>query len=160
MPKTRRRRSLQKQAIREIRKFQDKGKFATKQLIAKSCFRRLARGIAAENSYGLRFREEALDGLQEAVETQIVRLLANANKIAVAEGRMTLQPKDMAIAKSIMEDSEINIPTRETTVLDAAVEEAEALDRDDDEINEINEGEESDESDESDDGGYVLVQGV
>ena len=112
MPKTKRRRSLQKQAIREIKKFQDKGKFATKQLIAKSCFRRLAREIAAQHSWGLRFREEALDGLQEAAETQIVRLLSNANKVAVAEGRMTLQPKDLQIAKSIMEDSKINIPAR------------------------------------------------
>ena len=147
MPKTRRRRSLQKQAIREIRKFQDKGKFATKQLIAKSCFRRLARGIAAENSYGLRFREEALDGLQEAVETQIVRLLANANKIAVAEGRMTLQPKDMAIAKSIMEDSEINIPARERVLPDSTAEEAGGPEEDEDE-------------DEDDEGDYVLVHSV
>ena len=109
MPKSRRRRSLQKQAIREIKKFQGKGKFATKQLIAKSCFRRLVREIATNYNMGLRFREEALDGLQEAAETQIVRLLSNANKVAVAEGRMTLQPKDMQIAKSIMEDSEIKI---------------------------------------------------
>ena len=138
MPKTKRRRSLQKQAIREIRKFQDKGKFATKQLIAKSCFRRLARDIAGNYRNGLRFREEALDGLQEAVESQIVRLLANANKVAVAEGRMTLQPKDLAIAKSIMEDSEINIPARER-VSRAAV----AADDDDD-----------------DEDGYVLVHPV
>lgn len=128
MPKAKRRRSLQKQAIREIRKFQDKGKFATKQLIAKSCFRRLARGIAADYKRDLRFREDALDGLQEAVESQIVRLLANANKVAVAEGRMTLQPKDLAIAKSIMEDSEINIPARERVPRDAI---AEADDEDD-----------------------------
>lgn len=152
MPKTKRRRSLQKQAIREIRKFQDKGKFATKQLIAKSCFRRLARGIAAENSHGLRFREEALDGLQEAVETQIVRLLANANKIAVAEGRMTLQPKDMAIAKSIMEGSEINIPARESGLQDFTAEEAEAPDEDvDDDVDDDQEDNESD---------YVLVESV
>ena len=81
-------------------------------MIAKSCFRRLARDIANGYKHGLRFREEALDGLQEAVETQIVRLLANANKVAVAEGRMTLQSKDLHIAKSIMEDSKINIPAR------------------------------------------------
>jgi histone H3/H4 len=149
MPKVKRRRSLQKQAIREIRKFQDKGKFATKQLIAKSCFRRLARGIAADYHYGLRFREDALDGLQEAVESQIVRLLANANKVAVAEGRMTLQPKDLAIAKSIMEDSEINIPARERI---ARVAVAEAVDDDDDD-----DDNEQDDDDDEEDEGYVLV---
>lgn len=142
MPKTKRRRSLQKQAIREIKKFQNKGKFATKQLIAKSCFRRLARGIAADYRNGLRFREDALDGLQEAVESQIVRLLANANKVAVAEGRMTLQPKDLAIAKSIMEDSEINIPARERVARVADAEEVGDVDDDDEE---------------EDEDGYVLV---
>lgn len=147
MPKTRRRRSLQRQAIREIKKFQDKGKFATKQLIAKSCFRRLAREIAQEYKHNLRFREDALDSLQEAAESQIVRLLANANKVAVAEGRMTLQHKDIKIAKSIMEDSEINIPHR---VVESATLQAD----DEEEEGEKEEGADSDDEE----GDFVVVQ--
>jgi len=184
MPKSKRRRSLQKQALREIKKFQDKGKFATKQLIAKSCFRRLTRGIAAKYHHGLRFREDALDGLQEAAETQIVRLLANANKVAVAEGRMTLHPKDLAIAKSIMENSDINIPARKSVssaVAAKAVENNEEVteeednddkDKDDDdeddeevteeeEYEEVTEEEDDDEDnyehDEDEESAYVLV---
>lgn len=151
MPKSRRRRSLQRQAIREIKKFQDKGKFATKQLIAKSCFRRLAREIAENYNTGLRFREDALDGLQEAAETQIVKLLANANKVAVAEGRMTLQSKDVKIAKSIMEDSKINIPHR---VVASAAEERSAKKHHEEEEEE--EDEEADTDEDEDD--YVVVQ--
>ena len=151
MPKSRRRRSLQRQAIREIKKFQDKGKFATKQLIAKSCFRRLAREIAGKYNTGLRFREDALDGLQEAAETQIVKLLANANKVAVAEGRMTLQSKDVKIAKSIMEDSKINIPRR---VVASAEAQRSAEDQEDVEEEE----EEADTDDDEDD--YVKVQSM
>ena len=154
MPKSRRRRSLQRQAIREIKKFQDKGKFATKQLIAKSCFRRLAREIAQDYKPGLRFREDALDGLQEAAETQIVKLLANANKVAVAEGRMTLQSKDVRIAKSIMEDSKINIPRR---VVASAAAQRSAEDKEDEEEEEEEEEEEA-YTDDDDEDDYVKVQ--
>jgi len=145
MTKTKRRRKLQKQAVREIKKFQEKGKHATKQLIAKSCFRRLAREIASGYKTDLRFREEALDGLQEAAETQIVRLLSNANKVAVAEGRMTLQAKDLQIAKSIMEDSEINIPARAVRFV---------ADEDDEDGED---GEDGEDSENEDDEGYVVV---
>lgn len=89
--------------------------------------------------------------MQEAAETQIVKLLANANKVAVAEGRMTLQSKDVKIAKSIMEDSKINIPRR----VAASAEAQRSAEDQEDEEEEEEEVEEADTDDEDD---YVKVQ--
>lgn len=103
MPKVKRRRSIQRSALREIRKYQDKGKHATRNLVPKSCFNRLAREIANEGAWGkLRFREDAMSCLQEATESYITNLLKNANKIAAAQGRLTLQNVDLQLAKSIL----------------------------------------------------------
>lgn len=90
--------------------------------------------------------------MQEAAETQIVKLLANANKVAVAEGRMTLQSKDVKIAISIMEDSKIDIPRR---VVASAAEQRSAEEQEDDDEEEEEEEEEADTDDEDD---YVKVQ--
>lgn len=104
MPKVKRRRSIQRSALREIRKYQDKGKHATKNLVPKSCFNRLAREIGEKYNCleKLRFREDAMSCLQEATESFITDLLRNANKIAAAQGRLTLQNVDLKLARSIL----------------------------------------------------------
>ena len=110
MGKVKRRRSIQRQAIREIKKYQDKGKYATKNLIPKSCFSRLAREFSGNMSWGgYRFREDALTSLQEASEAYVTTVLRNANKIALAEGRLTLQANDMRIAISIAENTPLHL---------------------------------------------------
>ena len=103
MPKTtKRRRSGKWAAIRDIRKFQNKGKFATKTLVPKSCFNRVARGIARNSSHEtLRFREDAVDSLQEAAEAYLVGLFEDTNLCALHAKRVTIMPKDIQLARRI-----------------------------------------------------------
>ena len=106
--KPRRRRSTQRNAIREIKKFQN-GKFATVHLVPKSCFNRVAREIARDVADPVRFREDAMSSLQTASEAYITSLLMNANKIAAAQKRMTLQPMDVRLAHSIVNNAQIDL---------------------------------------------------
>ena len=97
----RRRRSTQRRALAEIKKFQS-GKFATSTLIPKSCFSRMARKVAVDvGGNDIRFQEKALDGLQTASEAFLVKMLSEANKICSSSGRMTLQGNDLRLAISI-----------------------------------------------------------
>jgi len=106
MPKTKRSvsKKSRKRAIREIKRFQE-GKSATRMLVPRSCFGRVAREIAAKYRVGdVRFQQEALDNIQEAAETHVVRLLAAANKITACQKRLTLQVSDLQLAREILED--------------------------------------------------------
>lgn len=97
----RRRKSTQRRALAEIKKFQS-GKFATSTLIPKSCFSRMARKVALDlGGSDIRFQDKALDGLQTASESFLVEMLNEANKICSASGRMTLQGNDLRLAVSI-----------------------------------------------------------
>jgi histone H3/H4 len=110
MPKTKRRRSGKWSAIRDIRKFQNRGKFATKTLVPKSCFNRVARGIALDTTHkSLRFREDAVESLQEATEAYVTYLFKQSNKICTAQGRMTLQAGDMRLAHSILNNTNVDL---------------------------------------------------
>lgn len=99
-------------ALREIRKYQGdimKGStFATDLLIKKLPFSRLVREIAngcvdaTRFPEGVKFQAEGIIALQEATESYLVHLLADANLIAVASSkRVTLMKKDMDIARKI-----------------------------------------------------------
>ena len=105
MPKARRRSSKksQRRAIREIKRFQE-GKSATRMLVPRSCFNRLAREIAGKYKHEARFQQEALDNIQEAAESHIVRLLRAANKITETQNRLTLKVSDLQLAREILED--------------------------------------------------------
>lgn len=97
----RRRKSTQRRALAEIKKFQS-GKFATSTLIPKSCFSRMARRVALGiGGQDIRFQDKALDGLQTASEAFLVEMLKEANKICTSSGRMTLQGNDLRLAVSI-----------------------------------------------------------
>ena len=66
-------------------------------------FRRLVREIAL-SIYGVdqkRFQESSLSALQEAAESFIVNLLEEANLCAIHAKRITLQPKDITLARKI-----------------------------------------------------------
>ena len=56
--------------------------------------------------FGLRFRDDAMEGLQHATESYIVELLAKANRICVAGKRETLSANDIRLALSIAEDTD------------------------------------------------------
>lgn len=99
-------------ALREIRKYQGdiykNSTFATDLLIKKLPFARLVRELAngmvdaTRFPEGVKFQKEALIALQEATESYLVHLLADANLIAVASSkRVTLMKKDMDIARRI-----------------------------------------------------------
>ena len=86
-------------ALREIRRYQK----SSNLLIPKMPFRRLVREIAL-STYGVdqkRFQESSLSALQEAAESFLVNLLEEANLCAIHAKRITLQPKDITLARKI-----------------------------------------------------------
>ena len=84
-------------ALRDIRKFQK----STDQLIQKLPFRRLVRELALDIDNQKRFQESALRAIQEAAEAYIVSLLEEANLCAIHAKRITIQPKDLQLAKRL-----------------------------------------------------------
>ena len=163
--RVKRRRSIQRSAIREIKKYQDKGKYAVKNLVPKSCFNRLARDIARNQYFKeFRFREDAMNSLQEAAESYITNLLKNANKIAVAQGRMTLQSIDMQLANSILTNTDIDFALPDTvtskntgTVIVKQNSESEDNAAEEDDDDDFDEDDEDADEDADDDDDFVVV---
>lgn len=84
-------------ALREIRRYQQ----STDLLIRKLPFQRLVREIAQNFSSDLRFQSSALVALQEASEAYLVSLFEDTNLCAIHAKRITIQPKDMQLARRI-----------------------------------------------------------
>ena len=91
-------------ALREIRKYQR----STELLVKKLPFNRLVREIAGTFCGGslfphgtIRFQESAVVALQEAAEAYLVGLFDDTNMEAIHAKRVTVQPKDMQLAKRI-----------------------------------------------------------
>ena len=84
-------------ALRQIRKYQR----STDLLIAKLPFRRLVRQIATDIDNQKRFQATALQAIQEAAEAFLVGLLEEANLCAIHAKRVTLQSKDIQLARKI-----------------------------------------------------------
>lgn len=84
-------------ALREIRKYQK----STELLIRKLPFQRLVREIAQDFKNDLRFQGTAILALQEASEAYLVSLFADTNLCALHAKRVTIQPKDMWLARRI-----------------------------------------------------------
>ncbi|KAL0222977.1 hypothetical protein P9112_002403 [Eukaryota sp. TZLM1-RC] len=87
-------------ALREIRKFQK----STELLIRKLPFQRLVREIAQEFGNELRFQQNAISALQEAAEAYLVGVFEDTNLCAIHAKRVTIMPKDMALAMRIRND--------------------------------------------------------
>jgi histone H3 len=86
-------------ALREIRRYQK----STDLLIRKLPFQRLVREIAqgfAKNG-DIRFQQSALLALQEASESYLVTLFEDTNLCAIHARRVTIQPRDMQLARRI-----------------------------------------------------------
>ncbi|KAK0486975.1 histone H3 [Armillaria luteobubalina] len=83
-------------ALREIRRYQK----STDLLIRKLPFQRLVREIAQDFKTDLRFQSSAVMALQEAAEAYLVSLFEDTNLAAIHAKRVTIQPKDMALARS------------------------------------------------------------
>lgn len=84
-------------ALREIRKYQK----STELLIRKLPFQRLVREISRDLRSDLRFQTSALLALQEACEAYIVGLFEDTNLCCIHSKRVTIQPKDMQLARRI-----------------------------------------------------------
>ena len=84
-------------ALREIRKYQK----TTDLLIRKIPFQRLVREIAGDFKTDLRFQASAIAALQEAAEAYLVGLFEDTNLCAIHARRVTIQPKDMQLARRI-----------------------------------------------------------
>lgn len=103
-------------ALREIRRYQK----STELLIRKLPFQRLVREIAQDfkvsfisldlppkrrltssHQTDLRFQSSAVMALQEAAEAYLVSLFEDTNLAAIHAKRVTIQPKDLALARRL-----------------------------------------------------------
>ncbi len=84
-------------ALREIRRYQK----STELLIRKLPFQRLVKEIAQEFKTDLRFQSTAILALQEASEAYLVGLFEDTNLCAIHAKRVTIQPKDVQLARRI-----------------------------------------------------------
>jgi histone H3 len=89
-------------ALREIRRYQK----STELLIRKLPFQRLVREISEEirSEMGrdpVRFQGTAVLALQEAAEAYLVGLYEDTNLAAIHAKRVTIQPKDIQLARRI-----------------------------------------------------------
>lgn len=84
-------------ALREIRRYQK----STELLLRKQPFQRLVREVAQEIDAKMRFQSHAIIALQEACEAMLVRLFEDSYLCAIHAKRVTLMPRDMALARRI-----------------------------------------------------------
>jgi len=84
-------------AMREIRKYQK----STELMIPKLAFQRLVREIAQNFRTETKWQTTALLALQEAAEAFLVGLFEDMNLCALHAKRVTIMPKDMALARRI-----------------------------------------------------------
>jgi histone H3 len=88
-------------ALRQIRTYQK----STELLIRKLPFQRLVRETAQSFKTDLRFRSDAILALQEAAEAYLVCLFEDTNLCAIHAKRVTIQVKDLQLAKRIRGES-------------------------------------------------------
>ena len=84
-------------ALTEIRHYQK----STALLIRKLPFGRLVREIIQQISTELRVTSDALESLQEAAEAYLVRVFEDSNLCAIHAKRVTVMPKDFALAQRL-----------------------------------------------------------
>jgi histone H3 len=84
-------------ALRDIRKYQK----SSGLLLRKLPFQRLVREIAQDFGSCLRFKVESMHALQEAAEAYLVEVFQDSNLCAIHAKRVTVQPKDMQLARRI-----------------------------------------------------------
>ena len=95
-------------ALREIRKYQK----CTELLCLKTPFRRLVREVIHEINNALRLQEKAAVALQDGAEAYLADLFTDANLEALHAKRVTIQPKDIKIARTIRREENL---TKKTT---------------------------------------------
>jgi len=86
--------------LREIKRYQK----SVDMLLPRASFQRLVRNITMDMDHQLRFQSQALQALQEASEAYIVGLFEDTNLCAIHAKRVTVQKKDMDLARRIRGD--------------------------------------------------------
>ncbi len=84
-------------ALQEIRKYQK----STELLIRKLPFQRLVREVAQDIKTDVRFDSLSILAIQEAAEAYLASLFEDANLCAIHAKRITIQPKDIQLARRI-----------------------------------------------------------
>ena len=84
-------------ALREIWKYQK----STELLIRKLPFQHLVREILEGFGVGFRVTPARMMALQEAAEAYLVQLLEDSNLCTIHAKRITIQPKDIQLARQI-----------------------------------------------------------
>ena len=95
-------------ALREIRQYQK----STELLCRKGPFRRLVKELITDINSNLRLQEKAAVALQEGAEAYLAGLFTDANLEALHAKRVTIQPKDIKIARTIRREENL---TKKTT---------------------------------------------
>ena len=92
-------------ALREIKRYQK----SLDNLLPRAPFQRLVREIS-QNCSGndMRFQSQALVALQEAAEAYIVGIFEDTNLCAIHAKRVTVQAKDMKLARRIRGDNSMD----------------------------------------------------
>ena len=83
--------------LKEIRRYQK----STELLICKLPFQCLVRKILQGYGVGYRVTPAMMMALQEAAEAYLVQLLEDSNLCAIHAKRITIQPKDIQLARQI-----------------------------------------------------------
>lgn len=84
--------------LRKIKKYQ---KSSGCHFFAKEPFRRLVREIAQDFMTDIRFSAQAMTLMQLYIESYLVQVLTKANMVALHAGRVTVTPKDIALARQV-----------------------------------------------------------
>ncbi len=92
--KVKRKRKASTNAIREIKREQNK----TSMIIPVAPLNRLTQEIAQEFKDSVRFKDEAHTALHIGVEDYLVELFQDANQVAIHNGRETVQAADLQLA--------------------------------------------------------------
>ena len=91
-------------ALQDIRKYQS----TTELLIRKAPFAQLVREICLDvctNGADIRWQSNTIMAIQEASEHYLVRLFEDTNLCAIHARRVTIQPKDMFLVRSIVAEN-------------------------------------------------------
>ena len=90
-------------ALREIRKYQKSTELLMRKLPFQWLVREVANDIAAGTRFpeGPRWQSQAVVALQEAAEAYLVHLFEDSNLEAIHAKRVTIQAKDIQIARRI-----------------------------------------------------------
>ena len=86
------------QSVRDIRKLQKTGEL----LIPRKSFQDLVKTLLRKHGARTRIASDAVDALQEALESFAVKLFDLSNNIAQNSGRVTVQQKDFVLASKTL----------------------------------------------------------